>query len=222
MKDTQKQQVYDGEVRATTIARSSGDPNLLILNEEISTDLAEVSVWLNRIVSSNWWEQRFKPVDFVNLRYAHGRSRHATARRIDNRISTLRSSWGRSYLVMCHELAHLAVWKPCMIVRRDHRSHGRDFVRAMLAIVERWVSKEAKDLLLRSYKRYDVKYHRLRAQRTLTPEQRKAAVKRAAVARAAKERKWVEEMTRRRERAARRIYRQRLLEAAVERVLEKS
>jgi hypothetical protein len=88
--------------------------------------------------------------------------------------------WSRRPRFLLHELAHA-------VCPRDVAPHGREFAAIFLALVKRYMGDEAAAALRASYRTNRVKWNRRSAtKRTLTPEQRAAAIERFAIARAAK------------------------------------
>lgn len=68
--------------------------------------------------------------------------------------------YGFTVKVLLHELAHF-------LVPKRGRSHGREFAHAEMALVRRWMGKEAATLLAASFKKHGIKW---RAKRRLKPE----------------------------------------------------
>jgi putative metallohydrolase (TIGR04338 family) len=87
--------------------------------------------------------------------------------------------WARSQRVLLHEMAHV-------LVGQGVAAHGWEFAGCYAFLVRQVMGKEAEAKLLASFKARKVRWRKPRAGRTLTPDQREAAVERLAVARAAK------------------------------------
>lgn len=85
--------------------------------------------------------------------------------------------WARQPSIILHEMAHLLVGL--------HHQHDHEFAAGMLTLVRFFMGAEEGDKLKASYRDHKVRFRPKRT-RTITPEQRQAAIDRLAMARATK------------------------------------
>ena len=140
-RDSQRGKVYDAET-ATEIYTANGD-----------MPLEEIKAWVEKIVESRWMRGRYnfahcagmpKVKDGRGTRWARGGASFMTL-----------PCWSRSRLVVLHELAHV-------IQHREYiwtvAGHGREFCSIFLALVYRWIGKDAGDELRAAFKAKKVKF----------------------------------------------------------------
>ena len=140
-RDSQRSKVYAAE-KMISIFTDNGD-----------MPLDEVKTWISKILNSRWTKGRYyfthcvgdvKIKDGRGTRWARGGAS----------VMNL-PCWSRSRLVILHELAHVIQY------REYHwtvAGHGREFCSIYLALVYRWIGKEAGDNLKAAFKDKKVKF----------------------------------------------------------------
>lgn len=133
-RDSQRQRLYDAERRVN--------------HGQDYKSIHDCQARVDKITHSRWWKSRYGVPYNVDVRPGRGH-RHATANAMLRVIQL--PLWARYDLVICHELAHL-------VVSSKHPAHGPKFAREMIAIVDRWMGKEAGKELRAAFKAGRVKY----------------------------------------------------------------
>ena len=110
--------------------------------------VAQMQAYVNKIVASAWWKQRFPYPTYIEV-HPGKRRRNACAR--GNAIYM--PLWSRTEFVILHEMAHCAN-------RLGGASHGPEFTRIHLELVKRWMGKEHADKLKANFKVKKVKVGR--------------------------------------------------------------
>lgn len=125
MRDTQRQRVYDAERKVPASPIGTGSMN-------------EIVAFVEKVVGSAWWQRRSR-VRTVICKDGRGR---VNACAYGNTIKIPR--WGRSKMVVLHELAHV-------LNDSGGAPHGREFAAAYLALVDRFGEPEAGKQLRAAY-----------------------------------------------------------------------
>jgi putative metallohydrolase (TIGR04338 family) len=150
-RDSQKSKVY----RAERLAWWGAQDSPYLPDDEFRT-VAQCLALVDQITSSRWWKNRcrigtVKVFDGRGTRFA--RAGHFGYRsRGKNGWGINLPRWSRSKPVILHELAHI-------MTNGWHRGHGRHFCRNYLALVSRWMGKEAAAELRSAFKTCRVKWH---------------------------------------------------------------
>ncbi len=140
-RDNQRAKVYRAERKA------------LNFNVQYRT-VAECQARVDQITGSRWWWGRYghhprAALSMVEVKPGKGhRNATADARPYGGVLQL--PLWARSDVVICHELAH--------IVTKPHAAHGPEFAREFIALVDRWISKEAGRSLRQAFKAERVRY----------------------------------------------------------------
>lgn len=145
-RDNQKQKLYNAEREAF-----KGLP----CNELHDLSVADCQAFIDKIVNSRWWRGRYTLLSSPEVKSGKG-ARWATARPYEHSI--VLPLWARKPWVMLHELAHYAPEYKRIGRRFRIASHGPEFAKEYLALVERWIGKKEADLLRAAYKTNRVKY----------------------------------------------------------------
>lgn len=132
-RDTQRKRVYDSEREAFTY------------EAPVFGDLAETQGFVDEVVGSRWWVGRYAAPVVVTVEDGRGRRRGGAS---GSHISLPR--WTRMKWYALHELAHL-VTSPMVA------PHGPEFCREYLALVSRWLGREAATTLRASMRVHRVK-----------------------------------------------------------------
>jgi len=119
--------------------------------------LAEIQVWVDKIVASRWWKNR-SPFKYVRIMSGQVNALAAWSRPRGKRlyVPTLKlPKWARRELVILHELCH-HMTDPSPHHRR-YADHGPEFCKNLLALVKRWMGQDAATDLRASFKTSGVK-----------------------------------------------------------------
>lgn len=108
----------------------------------------ECQARVDKITHSRWWRSRYGFRPNVTVKPGKG---HRRATASPGTLVIQLPRWARSDWVICHELAHL-------IQPRVSAFHGPEFCREYLALVNRWIGREAAQKLRKSFVNYHVKY----------------------------------------------------------------
>ena len=175
-RDTQRQRVYDSERLAALRMRDAGVCNKMI------EDIADVERRVKDIVSSKFWKENYPKATIVMVN--DGRGRRAACWK-SNRRTIYMPKWSRSELIILHELAHAA---HDGLIDHDwtEAAHGWRFCDIYLSLVSRFMGRAAHDLLAGCFRLKNVRFHKPRAKRVLTPEQKQVLRDRLAAIRASK------------------------------------
>jgi len=123
--------------------------------DKFFNDIEEVREYVDKIVSSRWWKNRYPWVKKVFVEHrtrgcnalGYAPSLFCTA----GRISLPRWAWNN--ITVLHELAHTVV-----IPRPTIASHGPEYCKTLLALVDRWGPSEGGKQLRAAFKQHRVKY----------------------------------------------------------------
>ena len=138
---------------------------------------SEVEALWHAVMRSRWLAARYPAAAAAYRLGSTGLRRGRGAR--GGRAGIAIPDWGWTPWIVLHEIAHCCVaWQGGWA-----RTHGVRFAGVYLRLVTRFLGRDAARLLRQSYVRAGVRFIE-RAGRTLTPEQREAAVRRLAEARA--------------------------------------
>lgn len=175
-RDSQRSKVYKAESVITEPVR-----NLLTF--------PECQALVDKILASPWTAKKFDPRTIDRLRKRRVKVTHwaghggmATVGVYDTADGAVfgpiifLSAWARQPAVVIHELAHH--------IAGLHHGHDYAFAAAELALVRRWMGADAGDRLAASFKAHRVRT-RPKVTRTLTDEQRAAAIANLTAARPA-------------------------------------
>ncbi len=134
MRDNQRQRVYNAE-RTTTMWTSP----------ERIDDIHALRKYVKKICKSAWYRRRF--VRYPLIEVGDGRRRRKAGGGWGE-INMPR--WSRFKLVILHEMAHA--------VHTYQPWHGREFCKIYLAMVKKWIGKEAYAGLKLAFDEHGVKY----------------------------------------------------------------
>lgn len=178
-RDSQKSRLYDAE-RKSGLERKYGERTMSI---------ADCQALVNKVLASPVVERRY-PKRVASLRRD---GIHVIASRNGGKASfglwedddgRQRTGWtiglgvwARQEFIVLHEVAHH------LVGLRQH--HGWQFCACLLFLTRRYLGAEAHAALEAAYKAGRIRYRAPRQGRTLTPEQREAAIARLAAARPA-------------------------------------
>ena len=152
-RDSQRQKLYNAE----SCAR--GKMQILKLNPSFPS-IEEIQKFVNKLISSTWFIKRFG--DNVVCKVIHAKPNQQNAYAKFLHISL--PCWAWNKIVVLHELIHI-------ITKGYEGAHGRFFARALLELTEHILGHEARVILKKEYKRYNVKHT---PKKQLTDEDRKA------------------------------------------------
>lgn len=164
-RDSQRSRVYAAE---GVIQQKAADPAF--------EELAACQKYVDRIRHSAWFRRHY-PGALQYIRLKDGRG--STRARADNATIDL-PRWGRQKAVILHELAHCVIRQT--YGSRTMAGHGREWAAVYLALVRRWMGREAAAKLKASFQERRVRF---RPKRHLSPETRQAAGERLRAVRAA-------------------------------------
>jgi len=122
-RDSQRAKVYRGENEYKTA-----------FGRQYIDDVLQIQKWVDHIIESAWWIQRFPDVVVVEVKDGRGR-RRAYGEHIgggNGVIALPRAS--RCRMTILHELAHT-------VVPEDQPWHGSEFVQHYLALVDEWMGQ---------------------------------------------------------------------------------
>lgn len=127
--------------------------------------IQEVQEWVTKICNTRWFKNRFPNYAVIadsmfhkeGIKVLDGRGRRRPCGSTRGFIKL--PKWSRSDLVILHEISHV-------VTRRKNRHlpltafHGREFCANYLALVRRFLGKDAGDELKASFKKHKAKYTR--------------------------------------------------------------
>jgi putative metallohydrolase (TIGR04338 family) len=131
--------------------------------------IPEVDVFVKKVLGSSYTRKHFARLNSLTISDGRGR-RNASAYGY-REISLPR--WARTRWTILHELAHIYASYKYKRVDIAIAAHGREFCKIYLQLVQHFISKEAADILKKSFREHRVKYQ-IRKPRVITPEQREA------------------------------------------------
>ena len=105
-------------------------------------DMRECQRYVDLVVASPWWQERFGSRSRVQARDGRGR-RHAGA--YDHKRAITLPRWSRSELIILHELAHIAT-------PLEFAAHGPEFARNYLELVRYFMGERAGARLENAYR----------------------------------------------------------------------
>lgn len=164
MQDSQREHVYAAENTCSWWRRN------YIADRKNDDEFPKVVAYVRRIVQSKWWQTRHPARQQVAV--IKGR-RGAYARGGLGGVSLPPFSWDKG--VILHELAHVITYQrtsPSDWSGYVDPGHGRWFCATYLALVRRFLGKDAHDELRDAFRRMKVKYSKPRTRRALTPARR--------------------------------------------------
>lgn len=132
-RDSQRSRVYAAERGVPQGAKFKG--------------FAECRAYVDGIVASGWWREKFPHVPTVEVKDGRGR-RHAGGS-AQHRFVTL-PRWARNELIVLHELAHV-------VDAPNNPGHGPEFARLYLEFVREWRGESAAARLEASFEAHGVK-----------------------------------------------------------------
>ncbi len=142
MRDNQRQRVYNAE---RTIPQWGADR---------IDDIHALRKYVKKITKSAWYRKRMaKNADafrWADIEVRDGRCRRNAGGCRFNGYITM-PKWSRTRLVILHEIAH--VCQP-----RISAGHGREYCKVYLALVKKWIGKEASLALKTAFDEHGVKY----------------------------------------------------------------
>jgi len=113
--------------------------------------VGDIQNHVDRITTSLWWRNRSAT---VKVYVKDGRGRRKAGAWTNRALGFLTMPrWSRYELCILHELAHV-------MTPRKYADHGREFVRSFLALVDRWMGKQAAADLRESFRQHRVKWYR--------------------------------------------------------------
>jgi|GEM_PF-2416170 len=110
-------------------------------------DMRECQKYVDLVVFSPWWQERFGSRARVQARDGRGR-RHAGA--FDHKRAITLPRWSRSELIILHELAHIAT-------PLQFGAHGPEFARNYLELVRSFMGERAGARLENAYREHGVR-----------------------------------------------------------------
>lgn len=110
----------------------------------------QVQRYVDDVVLSRWWEGR-STIQQVDVKDGRGR-RSAVAFKFRFAGVLRMPRWSRTELVICHELAHL-------LTSSNAPSHGREFCRNYLALLDRWCGNGLGRVLREQFRLHGVKWY---------------------------------------------------------------
>ncbi len=135
MRDNQRQRVYDAE-------------NTVTHGADRLDEVRDIEKFLKRITKSAWYKRRFTRWATIEVKDGR-RRRRACGSSSRGYINMPR--WSRTRKIVLHEVAHV-VQPSCTAW------HGREFCKIYLALVKKWIGREAYDALKAAFKEHGVKY----------------------------------------------------------------
>lgn len=149
LRDYQRSKVYRAETEFKRDCLQSA-------RDDIRLDtVSEMQDFVNSTVGSDWFWKRWK-INYISVSDGRGRRRAAAYYR-DKRIAMPR--WCRDKLIVLHEIAHICIHHGTHYApEQQHRnfnkrymaSHGQEFCKAFLALVDYVFGREMEETL-RSY-----------------------------------------------------------------------
>lgn len=159
-RDSQRKKVYDSEQAHS----------LWTWDAHQYESVQQVQSWVDSICKSRWFINRFPRHAIDKKRIAVYGRRADGIKVLDGRgrrgaCGSTRGFvklpvWSRSDLVILHEIAHVVTSRYTTNNRKLPAHHGRDFCANYLALVRRFLGKEAGDELKACFKKHKVKYTR--------------------------------------------------------------
>ena len=135
--------------------------------------LSQCQTFLNELkrdkVLARWYPKLKRTMDKVELHPGMGRRSACCECRNYGYVIKL-PIWARSRWVICHELAHALNAE--MHGRNSISSHGWEFARIFMFLVQRGISKEESKKLQASFKKNRVKFTKPKPKRELSPERK--------------------------------------------------
>lgn len=146
-RDNQRQRVYDAEREAFNPLMEKGTPDL--------PTVADCQALVDRIVYSRWWNGQLRTnpdmaVVFGNVTVSDGRGRRRGG---VAGLDIAMPGWTRHTYYLLHEIAHV-------MTPMRYAWHGPEFCRNYLALVDRWMGKDAGRALRAEFKTKRVRYRR--------------------------------------------------------------
>lgn len=165
-RDTQRQRVYDAEDSLMTPEYESDPYNQL-------NTVNEMQVWVNRIVGSTWFRNRWPIIE--NIRVADGRRRRRAAAfvwqkrglggldglfvsAIEGEIRMPRHT--RYKLIVLHEVAHVVA--EVQYGRGNIAPHGREYCSVYLKLARKFLGSALANSLKEAFRQGDIKYTAVR------------------------------------------------------------
>lgn len=140
VRDSQRSKVY----KAETVIHNIG--------EKFET-VNDVSIYLRKIMNSDWFQQRYPEKTWFDIRDGRG-TRYARGSNLSyGGVYMNLPRWARRESVILHELAH-------GLQPANTAWHGREFCAIYIELVGRFMGKEAEKKLRESFKANRVKYRR--------------------------------------------------------------
>lgn len=137
-RDSQKSKLYKAE-------------KVLVERSARLDTVPEMRAWVEKIVRSRWMKSRYPGVEKINVLDGRGRRRGMGVRQMHGGYIAM-PSWTRCEYYILHEITHV-------LTSTNAPSHGRLFCRNYLALIERWMGKEAARDLRESFREHRVKWY---------------------------------------------------------------
>ncbi len=144
-RDSQRSRVYNSEHHHSLYQNN--------YSEKMTID--EVREFIEKIMRSRWWKVRMPDDTYLNLKDGR-RTRWARGGKHGSEIRINLPRWARHPIVILHEMAHtITPMDRCVAA-----SHGRQFCSNYLALIKRWMGREAWLEMKGLFKNKRVKYTR--------------------------------------------------------------
>jgi len=182
-RDTQRQKVYDAEnvlsPGGMVYDFSWRNRDGVKLDRKDAMTLDECQAFVDAMIRTRWWRNRFRDIRAIWVRDGRGRRRAAGFRGIGRGHIKL-PRWSRTPHIILHEVAH--------VVTPERPAHGREYARNLLDLVVRFLGPDAGRKLRAAYKVHGVRYRPPgKSWDTMTQAQKDRALANLAKGRAAKQ-----------------------------------